>query len=148
MMRDKRSTITPMNIPDTPPNLQDSLTGSTNEQLGPSGAETDGKTAELTAFNAIVTALRLLPADAQDRVIKSALTILGITVETPSRATTSRGSSELSTIPKPGSFSEDRTLTAKQFMFEKRPVTDIERVACLAYYLTHYRSTPHFRRWI
>ena len=30
-------------------------------------------------------------------------------------------------------------------MFEKQPNTDIERVACLAYFLTHYRDTPHFK---
>ncbi len=28
---------------------------------------------------------------------------------------------------------------------EKQPQTDVERVACLAYYLTHYRDTPHFK---
>lgn len=28
---------------------------------------------------------------------------------------------------------------------EKAPKTDVERIACLAYYLTHYRSTPHFK---
>jgi hypothetical protein len=42
-------------------------------------------------------------------------------------------------------FSEDRSLSPKQFMFEKRPQTDVERMACLAYYLTHYRDTPHFK---
>ncbi len=30
-------------------------------------------------------------------------------------------------------------------MFEKQPKTDVEKVACLAYYLTHYRDTPHFK---
>ena len=30
-------------------------------------------------------------------------------------------------------------------MFHKRPGTQIERVACLAYYLTHHRDTPHFK---
>src|SRR6185312_8399188 len=30
-------------------------------------------------------------------------------------------------------------------MREKAPVTDVERMACLAYYLTHYRDTPHFK---
>jgi hypothetical protein len=43
------------------------------------------------------------------------------------------------------SFSEDRTLSAKEFILEKKPVTDSERVACLAYYLTHYQATPHFK---
>ena len=28
---------------------------------------------------------------------------------------------------------------------ERAPKTDVERIACLAYYLTHYRGTPHFK---
>jgi len=42
-------------------------------------------------------------------------------------------------------FAEDRSLSAKEFMRQKQPVTDVERVACLAYYLTHYLNTPHFK---
>ena len=33
----------------------------------------------------------------------------------------------------------------KDFLFQKQPNTDVERVACLAYYLAHYRSTRHFK---
>lgn len=33
----------------------------------------------------------------------------------------------------------------KAFLLEKRPKSDVERVACLAYYLTHYRETPEFK---
>lgn len=47
--------------------------------------------------------------------------------------------------PKPGSFSADRSPTPKAFIMEKRPQTAVERVACLAYYLTHYRDNPHFK---
>jgi hypothetical protein len=36
-------------------------------------------------------------------------------------------------------------MTPKQFMALKRPVTDVERIACLAYYLTHARATLHFK---
>ncbi len=36
-------------------------------------------------------------------------------------------------------------MSAKEFLLEKGPRTDVERIACLAYYLTHYRSTPHFK---
>lgn len=43
------------------------------------------------------------------------------------------------------SFSEDRSISPKQFMVQKQPRTDVEKIACLAYYLTHYRDTPHFR---
>ena len=42
-------------------------------------------------------------------------------------------------------FSGHRTLTPKDFMLEKAPHTDIERVVCLGYYLSHYLDTPHFK---
>lgn len=37
------------------------------------------------------------------------------------------------------------TLTPKLFLAEKRPATDAERVACLAFFLTHYRSAAVFK---
>ena len=42
-------------------------------------------------------------------------------------------------------FSNRVELSAKEFIFEKEPTTEAERVACLAYYLTHYQDTPHFK---
>lgn len=42
-------------------------------------------------------------------------------------------------------FSEHAELTPKEFLKQKAPRTDIERVACLAYYLTHYRDISHFK---
>ena len=30
-------------------------------------------------------------------------------------------------------------------MRQKQPHTDVERVACLAFYLAHYRGVPHFK---
>lgn len=42
-------------------------------------------------------------------------------------------------------FSSREDITPKQFLFEKRPNTDVERVGCLAFYLTHYRDTRHFK---
>lgn len=43
------------------------------------------------------------------------------------------------------SFSDRHELSPKDFLFQKQPKTDVERVACLAYYLTHFRDTPHFK---
>ncbi len=43
------------------------------------------------------------------------------------------------------SFADRATISPKDFLHEKQPKTDIERVACLAYYLSHYRGTPHFK---
>jgi hypothetical protein len=36
-------------------------------------------------------------------------------------------------------------LTPKQFMSLKKPENNYERVACLAYYLTNNRQTPHYK---
>jgi len=52
---------------------------------------------------------------------------------------------ETAEVGSPGSFSEDRSISPKEFMTEKQPRTDVERVACIAYYLTHYKGTPHFK---
>jgi predicted ATP-grasp superfamily ATP-dependent carboligase len=48
-------------------------------------------------------------------------------------------------IVKKGDFSEDRTLSPKEFILQKNPQNDVERVACLAYYLTYYRKQPKFK---
>jgi hypothetical protein len=44
----------------------------------------------------------------------------------------------------PSGFSADRAQTPKQFLNDKQPRTDVERVACLSFYLTHYRDMPEF----
>jgi hypothetical protein len=36
-------------------------------------------------------------------------------------------------------------ITPKQFIAQKRPSNDYERVTCLAYYLTHRRNSPQFK---
>jgi hypothetical protein len=35
--------------------------------------------------------------------------------------------------------------TPRAFLKEKRPVTDVQRIVCLAFYLTHGRGIPHFK---
>ena len=42
-------------------------------------------------------------------------------------------------------FSKDRPLTAKEFLLKKQPKTDVERVACLAYFLNQYEGQSHFK---
>lgn len=36
-------------------------------------------------------------------------------------------------------------MSPKEFLIEKRPRTDVERMACLAFYLTHYEDMQHFK---
>lgn len=42
-------------------------------------------------------------------------------------------------------FNTQEPPTPKDFLLEKRPTTNMDRVACLAYYLGHYRDMPHFK---
>ena len=42
-------------------------------------------------------------------------------------------------------FADREELSPKDFLFQKQPQTDVHRVACLAYYLTHYRNIAHFK---
>ena len=42
-------------------------------------------------------------------------------------------------------FSGHEELSPKAFLKDKYPQTDIERVACLAYYLTYYRDSRYFK---
>ncbi len=60
---------------------------------------------------------------------------------------TDQSSSAASSVESPGrsTFSEDRSMSPKEFVLQKHPQTDVERVACLAYYLTHYRDAPQFK---
>ena len=47
--------------------------------------------------------------------------------------------------PPPTAIAPREPPSPKDFLFKKQPSTDVERVACLAFYLTHYRDTPHFK---
>ncbi len=103
----------------------------------------EARAEELGAFNRIAEALRSLPPDARGRVLAT----IGVFFQ----VNTSQGSPVLTGLkgvdrgPGLASFSEDRSLSPKEFMLGKKPLTDVERIACLAYYLTNYRSTPHFK---
>src|SRR5262249_25040747 len=89
-------------------------------------------------LNVILGALEGLDPEAQKRTLQAVATFLGISqlAETP---ITSK------TVSQGISFSENRDMSPKEFMREKSPKTDIERIACLAYYLTYYKLTPHFK---
>jgi hypothetical protein len=39
----------------------------------------------------------------------------------------------------------EKTLDPKTFMSSKKPGSDMERIACLAYYLTHFRNVPQYK---
>ena len=95
---------------------------------------------EAEAMKLIINILSPLSETVRRQIVNSVATFFSIPNAIASTTASSGGNSQR--LP---SFSEDRALTSKEFLFEKLPQTDVERVACLAYYLTHYRDIPHFK---
>ncbi len=93
---------------------------------------TNNSAGHIQAFTIIIEALQPLDRPDQIRLLQTVEQFLGIETRPPSLAHT-------------GPYSTDRSASAKQFLAEKQPKTDVERVASLAYYLTHYRETPYFK---
>ncbi|MFF4058833.1 hypothetical protein ACFYZ8_23110 [Streptomyces sp. NPDC001668] len=109
----------------------------------------DGATAraDLPAMQAALTALETLDrrgrarvlawlSDALDVEAVSHATVGGRPVASALRATTG----VTAVIAAEGAAPSPR-----EFVSRKRPASNVERVACLAYYLDRFRSTPHFR---
>lgn len=101
---------------------------------------------EMEVFQKIVTELKELSKESQKKVLQMVFTLLEIDLRTtqPSLQKNEYTQQVESSYGIP-SFSEDRSMSPKEFLFQKQPKTDIERVACLAFYLTHYRDTPFFK---
>lgn len=112
------------------------------------------KKVELQVFTAIVNALSQLDERGRSKMFKTVATFFEF--DWSERLNTSHlrpafsgpVGPELFGVVQPTTgptFSENRAPSAKQFIFEKKPSTEVERVACLAYYLSHYRETSHFK---
>jgi hypothetical protein len=93
------------------------------------------------ALSEIIKVLGRLDDETRSRIFKAAGTFYGLGTNGGQFQAPVRPSFEA----REPSFSDRPGLSAKEFLFQKQPKTDVERVACLAYYLTHYRSTPHFK---
>jgi hypothetical protein len=100
---------------------------------------------EFHALQAVVSALQSLDSEARQRIFVTAATFLRLDMpaQTPFDRSTSQRDTSVSS-PKYPPFSADMSLTSKEFLLQKQPRTDVERVAVLAYYLTHYRDMPKF----
>src|SRR2546426_70817 len=93
-------------------------------------------------LQSVIGALRNLDPEARARILQTVATFFQVGLGDVSRRRVEP--TEGGTSPSP-SFLEDRSMQPKEFLLDKQPKTDVERVACLAYYLTHYRETPHFK---
>jgi hypothetical protein len=100
----------------------------------------------------MIDALKEFGDDVKDEILKSVAAFYGlafrqrngtggIRVETREAAP----GSENAGAERDPVFTGHEDQPPKQFLEEKQPTSDVERVACLAFYLAHYRNTPHFK---
>lgn len=99
-----------------------------------------------TVLAKVIADLGDLSSEEQQKLLETVATFFGLQVMPQGPAQTKGIKASTSVLPAPGGgFSEYRDLSPKEFIMQKQPRTDVERVACLAFYLTNYRNTPHFK---
>lgn len=97
-------------------------------------------------LNSVIQSLGKLSPESRQRVIKAVLSFYSLQgLPNDGSAQGSAPMSTISTVTQRPDFSSGPVISPKQFLLQKQPKTDVERMACLAYYLTHYRETPHFK---
>jgi hypothetical protein len=82
---------------------------------------------EIKLLSDVLAALQKLDQDARERILRAIAAYFKIGIRAGN------------------SFSEDRFLSPKEFIVQKQPRSEVDKAACLAFYLTHYRDTPHFK---
>ena len=107
-----------------------------------------GADKELQVFNKVIAELTSLEKDSQARILRNVFNWLEIEFsasEGPMTALGSMHSMSDESVSSETGFSQRKQMSPKEFMMQKDPRTDVEKVACLAYYLTHFRATRHFK---
>ncbi len=99
--------------------------------------------AELKAMQTSYEVLRPLAEKARRRALSWLIETLGLTDLAPAGSNPNRpNGTPVSGEP---ADAEEQTMSARDFMSQKKPGSQVERIACLAYYLTHHRDTAHFK---
>jgi hypothetical protein len=88
-----------------------------------------------------IAIFKRLDDEGRERLLKTVSTIFKI----GSTSEPVRGPVTVSYGESTGKFSKEQSLSPKEFLMKKQPRSDVERVACLAYYLAHYRDQPTFK---
>jgi hypothetical protein len=107
---------------------------------------------ELEALKTILHALEPLDGNQRRFVLKTVAERMGVSMPIgghDNTGGTATGSSNTSLAARTGGTTEGRDIldgqTAKHFLKSKLPKTDVQRIACLGYYLTNARSQPYFK---
>lgn len=96
------------------------------------------------ALAAIIRELNSLEEAARGRVLNSVLSFFHLSSAGKSQSEAIEPVAGVPKSPRP-EFSAENFPSPKEFIAQKQPGTDVERMACLAYYLTHFRETPYFK---
>lgn len=92
------------------------------------------------ALSDVVTVFRKLDGPGRERLLRTLATLFDIPI-----GEATRSGPKTATFAEPTErFSREQSLSPKEFLIKKQPQSDVERVACLAYYLAHYRDQQHF----
>lgn len=118
----------------------------TQSQSGGSRSPNDSND-ELLVLQRVIAALQPLPSEARARIYESAGTFLqiGARLRAVAQASAPSSAKTSNSVGLHHGYSEDRSMSPKEFLIDKQPRTDVERIACLGFYLTHYRELPHFK---
>jgi hypothetical protein len=107
---------------------------------------------EQSALVGVSEALKNVDTDAKARILRAVATFYGLDLQpdhdhgvAPPRAHDPISSNTAMDRQREPVFSGHPDLSPKEFLEEKQPSSDVDRVACLAYYLGHYRNTRHFK---
>jgi hypothetical protein len=98
---------------------------------------------ELESLEAVFDAL--VPLDDEKRlfVLSTVVARLGVKLDVGAAALSGRR--DQGTAPQADQQRIDTQMTPRLFLRNKHPTNDVQRIACLAYYLTHHRDTAHFK---
>jgi hypothetical protein len=97
-----------------------------------------------TIVSRIIEQLEPLASEDREHVLRTVATWFRVGLP-PAAASNAQLPSLPTSATEDEKFSNRPVLSVNDFIFEKDPATEPERLACLAYYLTHYRETPYFK---
>lgn len=105
-----------------------------------------GAALEFEALQTVITALQPLNIEARQRILAAVSTFLRTRIPSgPASRTDPAVGHSPATTPEPPAYSNNAAMSPKEFLIDKQPRTDVERIACLAFYLTHYENMSSFK---
>jgi hypothetical protein len=100
---------------------------------------------EIQVLSQILALLQNFDPPAQQRILLTVAAYFGVGMRSANAPNITIDSPGVPLQRSGTSFSEDRSISPKEFLIQKQPRTDVERIACLAFYLTHYMDMRFFK---